>query len=86
MRLVRFLDSMYAERGERLRSKAALVLAHLATDNEANAQAIVRHGGFAIASPMNENAPSYLQKGPSAAVLRKCLELEFTQGKGPVSS
>lgn len=47
MRLVRFLDPMYSDRGERLRSKAALTLAHLATDNEPNATAIMRLGGFA---------------------------------------
>ncbi|EIE19244.1 hypothetical protein COCSUDRAFT_83592 [Coccomyxa subellipsoidea C-169] len=45
MRLVRFLDPMYSDRGERLRSKAATALAHLATDNEANAQAILKLGG-----------------------------------------
>ncbi len=46
MRLVRFLDPMYADAGEALRSKAALALAHLATGSEANAQTIVRLGGF----------------------------------------
>ena len=48
MRLVRFLDPMYSDRGERLRSKAAAALAHLATDNEANAQAILKLGVPAV--------------------------------------
>lgn len=46
MRLVRFLDPMYSDKGERLRSKAAATIAHLATENEANAEAIVRLGKF----------------------------------------
>ena len=48
MRLVRFLDPMYSDKGERLRSKAAAAIAHLATDNEANAEAILRHGAPSI--------------------------------------
>lgn len=47
MRLVRFLDPMYSDRGERLRSKAAAALAHLATDNVTNAQAILKLGASA---------------------------------------
>jgi hypothetical protein len=44
MRLVRFLDAMYSEQGEPLRSKAALALAYLSTDNATNAQTLLRLG------------------------------------------